>query len=85
MIKIKKLITLTSNIIFKSQPNYNIIFALLSYPNIIIIITLYNIKSKMLQSVLRNSDKHFLKRWPTTPKVAFFGPPNVFMEEITTR
>ncbi len=32
-----------------------------------------------------NKDRHFLQRWPTNPKVVFFGPPNVFQEEITQR
>lgn len=34
---------------------------------------------------LLNSDKGFIKRWPTCPKVAFFGPPNVFQDEIIRR
>ena len=32
-----------------------------------------------------NKDRHFLQRWPTNPKVVFFGPPNVFQDEITQR
>jgi hypothetical protein len=31
------------------------------------------------------SDTEYIKRWPTAPKVAFFGPPNVFMDEIMNR
>ncbi len=27
----------------------------------------------------------FIKRWPTNPKVAFFGPPNVFIDELSQR
>ena len=27
----------------------------------------------------------FIKRWPTAPKVAFFGPPNVFLDELSQR
>ena len=27
----------------------------------------------------------FIKRWPTAPKVAFFGPPNVFLDELAQR
>ena len=32
-----------------------------------------------------SSDKNFIQRWPSAPKVAFFGPPNVFQEEIIKR
>ena len=28
---------------------------------------------------------NFIKRWPQNPKVAFFGPPNVFMHELAQR
>ena len=28
---------------------------------------------------------NFIKRWPNTPKVAFFGPPNVFLDELAQR
>jgi hypothetical protein len=27
----------------------------------------------------------FIKRWPTNPKVVFFGPPNVFLDELSQR
>lgn len=27
----------------------------------------------------------FVRRWPTAPKVAFFGPPNVFLDEFAQR
>lgn len=27
----------------------------------------------------------FIKRWPSNPKVAFFGPPNVFLDELAQR
>ena len=30
-------------------------------------------------------DTEYIKRWPTAPKVAFFGPPGVFMDEIMNR
>jgi len=30
-----------------------------------------------------NKDSGFIRRWPTNPKVVFFGPPNVFQEELT--
>lgn len=26
-----------------------------------------------------------IKRWPSNPKVAFFGPPNVFIDELSQR
>ena len=32
-----------------------------------------------------NRDKGFIRRWPKDPKVIFFGPPNVFKEELTQR
>lgn len=32
-----------------------------------------------------NKDAGFVRRWPINPKVAFFGPPNVFLDEITMR
>ena len=28
---------------------------------------------------------NYIKRWPTNPKVAFFGPPNVYMDEFAQR
>ena len=27
----------------------------------------------------------FIKRWPTNPKIAFFGPPNVMLDELAQR
>ena len=30
-----------------------------------------------------NRDRHFIRRWPVDPKVVFFGPPNVFLDEIS--
>lgn len=27
----------------------------------------------------------FIKRWPINPKIAFFGPPNVFLDEFAQR
>jgi len=30
-----------------------------------------------------NKDRGFIQRWPTNSKVVFYGPPNVFMEELT--
>ena len=32
-----------------------------------------------------NKDKNFIRRWPVDPKVVFYGPPNVFQDEITQR
>lgn len=32
-----------------------------------------------------NKDRHFIQRWPTNPKIVFFGPPNVFQQEISQR
>lgn len=29
-----------------------------------------------------NKDKAFIQRWPTDPKIVFFGPPNVFKDEL---
>ena len=45
---------------------------------------LSNIKTGLKKGFL-NKDKGFIQRWPTHPKVVFFGPPNVFQEEITQR
>ena len=28
---------------------------------------------------------NFIKRWPSNPKVVFFGPPNVFIDELSQR
>jgi hypothetical protein len=32
-----------------------------------------------------NRDRGFIRRWPVDTKVVFYGPPNVFLEEITQR
>jgi hypothetical protein len=32
-----------------------------------------------------NITGNFIKRWPTNPKVAFFGPPNCFVDEFAQR
>lgn len=41
--------------------------------------------SLKLQNGFFSRDNKFLKRWPTCPKIAVFGPPNVFLDEISTR
>ena len=41
--------------------------------------------SKSVKKGFLNRDKGFIQRWPTNSKVVFFGPPNVFQEEITQR
>ena len=28
---------------------------------------------------------HFIKRWPTAPKIIFFGPPNTYKDELSQR
>ncbi len=43
-----------------------------------------NLRTNLKKGFL-NRDKHFIRRWPKDPKIAFFGPPNVFAEEITQR
>lgn len=45
---------------------------------------LSNFKTGLKKGFL-NKDRGFIQRWPTNPKVVFFGPPNVFQEEITQR
>jgi adenylate kinase family enzyme len=45
---------------------------------------LSSIKTGLKKGFL-NKDRHFLQRWPTHPKVVFYGPPNVFQDEITQR
>ena len=30
-------------------------------------------------------DGGFIRRWPSNPKIAFFGPPNVFLDELAQR
>ena len=32
-----------------------------------------------------NRNQSFVRRWPLTPKVAFYGPPNTFIDEISMR
>ena len=32
-----------------------------------------------------NMSGNFVRRWPTNPKIAFFGPPNVFLDELAQR
>lgn len=45
---------------------------------------LNNLKVNLKKGFL-NKDKHFIRRWPKDPKIVFFGPPNVFKEELTQR
>jgi hypothetical protein len=45
---------------------------------------LNNIKQGLKKGFL-NRDRGFIRRWPVNPKFVFFGPPNVFMEELTQR
>ena len=41
---------------------------------------------KVVSKVLVNKENNqFIKRWPACPKIAVYGPPNIFMEEISTR
>ena len=28
---------------------------------------------------------NYIRRWPSNPKIAFFGPPNVFLDELAQR
>lgn len=44
--------------------------------------------SKFTNGVKRgflNKDRDFIRRWPVDPKVAFYGPPNAFIQEISQR
>jgi hypothetical protein len=34
---------------------------------------------------LLNRSSNFIRRWPVNPKIAFFGPPNAFVDEISMR
>ncbi len=45
---------------------------------------LSNLKTGLKKGFL-NKDKAFIRRWPVDPKVIFYGPPNVFKEEIMQR
>lgn len=45
---------------------------------------LSNFKAGLKKGFL-NRDKALIRRWPVDPKIVFFGPPNVFQEEITQR
>ena len=45
---------------------------------------LNNLKSGIKRGWFK-TDAGYIKRWPSNPKIAFFGPPNVFMDEITQR
>ena len=38
---------------------------------------LSNIKNNIKKGVFK-TDKAFIQRWPTHPKVVFFAPPNTF-------
>ena len=38
-----------------------------------------------IQRIGGNSESTFIRRWPLNPKVAFYGPPNVFREETMQR
>jgi hypothetical protein len=44
---------------------------------------LNNFRNGFRRGGLLARDKNFIRRWPVDPKVVFYGPPNVFMEEIT--
>jgi hypothetical protein len=41
--------------------------------------------TRSLQKGAFNPDQGFIRRWPSAPKISFFGPPNVFADEITKR
>ena len=43
---------------------------------------LSNLKSGIKTGFFKR-DRGFIKRWPDKPKIVFFGPPNVFLDEIT--
>ena len=45
---------------------------------------LNNLRSGIKRGAL-GRDRGYIKRWPSHPKVLFFGPPNVFMDELTQR
>ena len=45
---------------------------------------LSNLKTGLKKGFLKK-DRGFIQRWPTNPKIVFFGPPNVFQEELTQR
>ena len=32
-----------------------------------------------------NKDGGFIRRWPADPKIVFYGPPNVFKDELMQR
>jgi hypothetical protein len=42
------------------------------------------LKEGLRQAVYRKSQT-LIRRWPKDPKVVFFGPPNVFVDELTQR
>ena len=44
-----------------------------------------NVFAKVKSLSKGNFAGNYIKRWPTNPKVAFFGPPNVFMDELAQR
>ena len=37
------------------------------------------------RGVALDKNAGFVRRWPVNPKVAFFGPPNAFLDEIAMR
>lgn len=45
---------------------------------------LNNFKSGVKKGVF-GRDRGFIRRWPSNPKIIFYGPPNVFKEEISQR
>ncbi len=45
---------------------------------------LSNLKTGLKKGFL-NKDRGFIRRWPKEPKIVFFGPPNIFADEITQR
>ena len=45
---------------------------------------LSNLKTGLKKGFL-NKDRGFIRRWPKDPKIVFFGPPNVFQDELSQR
>ena len=46
---------------------------------------MYNMLGKMKRLGRGDFSGQLVKRWPSSPKVAFFGPPNVFLDELAMR
>ena len=78
-INLKIRMNIRNNYLFSLLLRKNEVYNYLEYK-----MWLNNLKTGLKKGFL-NKDRGFIRRWPKDPKIVFFGPPNVFQEEISQR